>query len=175
MIILELNEGLFEKCNVSKILFLDIDGVIVNHRTELLPRLEDNFPQFDEVCLSNLHHIIEQTGCHIVITSSWRKRDLEWLREAFSIRGFKYPERIIGETMRGYQFVEQGCHLPIPRGVEIKAWIDKFTPKIRYCILDDCNDMLLSQKGQFIRTKSDKGLTHKNTIRVIDILGKNDK
>ncbi len=169
------NEKQYHETPVSKILFLDIDGVLNNAKSELLPRLEDNYPQFDSVCLSNLHHIVEQTGCHIVISSSWRKRDLEWLRTAFSIRGFKYPERIVGETMRGYQFVEEGCHLPICRGTEIKAWIDKFTPNIRYCILDDANDMLLSQKGRFVRTKEVPGLTHKNTIRVIEILGKHDK
>lgn len=163
---------------VSKVIFLDIDGVMVTDFSA--GNLdEEHIHLFDEKAVGILNNIVKSTGCHIVISSSWRKRDLKWIRDVFRDRGFAYPERIIGETMRGYHFVEKGAHLPIPRGVEIKAWMDLFlrkTPsgwidyKGKYAIIDDDSDMLLEQKDSFFNTKSIVGLTKEIGDRIINHL-----
>jgi len=155
----------------DKILFLDIDGVMV---TDFRPDNMDlsGWHLFNEISVNLLNSIIEVTQCHIVITSTWRKRDVNWIRDIFEARGFKYPELIIGETMRGYHFIEQGVHLPIPRGLEIKAWMDTNMGlhKCQYAIVDDDADMLLEQKSNFIQTKSEKGLTLSEAHKLIYIL-----
>lgn len=177
----------------EKYLFLDVDGVLATRRTydKFFSDVEinkyDNECMFDDVCLNFLHYIIEKTNCFVVISSSWRKGDLERIKSIFSRRGFKYPERIIGETIRGYQFVEKGSHLPICRGNEIKAYIDKkiryidgkgFIKKngvhFEYVIIDDASDMLFEQRFNFVRTKD--GLTKDDADLAIKILtGKNPK
>lgn len=173
--------GIFERDTTpTRIIFLDIDGVMVTDFSAENREKENGHDHlFNTISVNLLNAIVDQCDCDIVISSSWRKRDLEWMRNIFSTRGFKYPERIIGETMRGYHFVEKGAHLPIPRGVEIKAWIDKFVRHIpgqgfvnntfQYAILDDDSDMLLEQKDNFVKTDTLTGLTHKEAQKLIHI------
>ena len=177
-----LNEGIFDKPAqpITGLIFLDIDGVLCTNSEFCLPYLEDDNHPFNESCLRNLESIIDNANAHIVISSSWRKRDLDWIRGVFKLRGFKYPERIIGETMRAYQFVEKGCHLPIGRGTEIKAWIDKFilykegegfvNKPVPYVIIDDDRDMLLTQQYHFINTDTECGLDYDSSDKCIEIL-----
>lgn len=162
---------------IERILFLDIDGVMVIDFSKD-NRDEDHVHLFNPVSVNLLNSIVEITSCHIVISSSWRKRDAVWIRKIFKERGFKYSERIIGETMRGHYFVTRGAHLPIPRGIEIKAWLDLFVRKTelgftnkdyQYAILDDDADMLLEQKDCFVQTDSEKGLTLKEADKLIYI------
>ena len=52
-----------------KVLFLDIDGVVNNKRTN------DNFEGFiaiDPAMAALVQRIVQNTGCEIVLTSSWR-------------------------------------------------------------------------------------------------------
>ena len=72
----------------------------------------------------------------------------------------------------------------IPRGVEIKQWIDtnihsdnmknwkrkKLGVDYNYVILDDDSDMLLEQKDNFVRTTSEIGLTDDDVKKAILIL-----
>ena len=162
---------------IERVLFLDIDGVmVIDYSKE--NRDEDHTHLFNPIAVNLLNKIVEITNCHIVISSSWRKRDLAWIRKVFTDRAFIYSDRIIGETMRGYHFVERGAHLPIPRGVEIKAWCDLFIRKTKtgfsndnyqYAILDDDSDMLLEQKDNFVKTRHEDGLTIAEANRVIYI------
>lgn len=177
-----LNEGIYNKPtdDIKALVFLDHDGVMANEESFNNELMSDNYYQFNDTCLANLEYIIECTDAHVVITSSWRKRNLNWLHEVYKLRNFKYTERIIGETMRAYQFVEKGCQLPIGRGTEIKVWIEKFMDyekgvgfikkNIPYVIIDDDKDMLLSQKDNFVNTVSKYGLTRKDAEKAILIL-----
>jgi hypothetical protein len=115
---------------IKRYIFLDIDGVMVNYDSMILPEMDDNYHQFHPTCVDNLNRIIEETNTEIVISSSWRnalgsdEANLKWIRDIFIKRGFKYPENIIGQTIRAYKYVQKGIHLSIPRGVEIKQWLD---------------------------------------------------
>jgi len=163
--------------SLERILFVDIDGVLVTDFSK--DNLDsDHVHLFNPISVNILNKVVEITDCYIVISSSWRKRDLVWMRRIFNERGFKYTDRIIGETMRGYHFVERGAHIPIPRGVEIKAWLDLFVRKTdvgftnnnyQYAIVDDDADMLLEQTDYFVQTDSEKGLTLKDGNKLIYI------
>jgi hypothetical protein len=102
-----------------KIIFLDIDGVIaipdtVKHGMWALnPKKQDL-----------LGIILETTDAKIVLSSSWRKHTLQETIEYMKENGFEYSDEIIGITIRAYHYIEKGIHLSIPRGVEIKQWID---------------------------------------------------
>lgn len=167
---------------MKKILFLDIDGVL-------------SIPDFNigwELNISKqklLGKIIEKTNCDIVLSSSWRKNTLEETKNYMTLKGFLFSDKIIGITIRAYHYIDtkEKIHLSIPRGVEIKQWLDtnihsnngkdyKFLESgidYTYCIVDDDDDMLLEHQNNFIKTNSEKGLTQKNAIKIINILNNN--
>ena len=148
-----------------KIIFLDIDGVICNKKC-LVGKYEDNHHFFDSNCTKLLDEIVEKTNASIIITSSWRRGDLKWLKGLFKIRGFKNYKKIIGETER---------KIDCPRGWEIRSWLmkRKYEGKNNinnYVIIDDDADMLYEQKDNFVRTDTAKGLTTLNKNKIIKIL-----
>jgi len=106
------------KC--SRFIFLDIDGVIA-----VPNKLEDGCewglnPEKQDL----LGMILEKTNAKIVLSSSWRKHTLEDTVKYMEKEGFRFCDKIIGITIRAYHYVEKGIHLSIPRGVEIKQWLD---------------------------------------------------
>lgn len=95
-----------------KVIFLDFDGVI-------------NIPPyqiFDKDCLDNLRKIISATGAKIVVSSSWRTGNIAKTRKHLPP---DLAEHVIGETIRGYDYVVSKSTLPIVRGNEIKGFIDR--------------------------------------------------
>lgn len=167
---------------MKKILFLDIDGVL-------------SIPDFNigwELNISKqklLGKIIEKTNCDIVLSSSWRKNTLEETKNYMTLKGFLFSDKIIGITIRAYHYIDtkEKIHLSIPRGVEIKQWLDtnihsnngkdfnrlKLGVDFTYCILDDDSDMLLEHRNNFIKTNGSNGLTQKDVDKTIVILNNN--
>lgn len=165
---------------MDKYIFLDFDGVITNKESKY---------KLDKQSCNLLGKIIEETDAKIIITSSWRKSTLEdtikYLNTTSFFVPFEFPylDRIIGQTIRAYHYIH-GIHLGIPRGLEIKQWIDtnihsdngknyilkKIGIDYQYVILDDDNDMLLEQRNNFIKTDSYRGLNVRNVFDAIQIL-----
>ncbi len=130
------------------------------------------------------------TDAKIVISSSWRKNTVEDTKNYLTTIGhfvpflFPYADRIIGVTIRAYAYVMQGIRLSIPRGVEIKQWIDthihsdngkdcgykEIGVDFNYVILDDDSDMLLEQAEHFIKTDTYLGLSEEDVKQAIKIL-----
>ena len=106
---------------MEKIIFLDIDGVIATPKT-----IRNGMFYLTPECEDNLKHIIENTCAKIVLISSWRYNTLEVTKDYMDSMGFNLTPHIIGITIRAYQYLDktQKIHLSIPRGVEIKQWID---------------------------------------------------
>lgn len=166
---------------VKKILFLDFDGVIC------IP--ENNYEIESSKKQKLLQKILDETDCYLVISSSRRCHNVEETKRQLSEKGFLYCDRIIGVTIRAYQYLDKNkkIHLSIPRGVEIKQWIDTnvhsnngkdFNRQIlcvdyNYCIIDDDVDMLLEHKDYFVRIDGEIGLTERNVRKAIDILNCN--
>jgi len=166
------------KKRMRKIIFLDIDGVIaIADDSGGLWGLSDKKQEL-------LSDILAATDAEIVLTSCWRKSDLEETREYMTKKGFLFSKRIIGITIRAYHYIEKGVHLSIPRGVEIKQWIDtnihsnngkdwkrkEIGKEWNYIILDDDTDMLLEHKDHFIQCNSMEGLTEEQVAIAVTIL-----
>lgn len=166
------------------IIFLDVDGVVSTAKSKYA---------LDKEKVDLLGKIIDATDAKIVISSSWRMHTLEKTIEYLSTIdehrvpfAFPYCDRIIGITIRAYHYVTQGIHLSIPRGVEIKQWIDtnihsdngknwsrkSLGSDFNYVILDDDCDMLLEQKDNFVNTDSYLGLQDKDVELAIEILNR---
>ena len=157
-----------------KIIFLDIDGVL-NHqiwfkkwykggkRTDTKEQYNDSMIDPNSVAL--LNKIIEDTKAKVVISSSWRKNNtIESLQAILESKGF--TGEIIGLTPVLYFTGEKDYHYSVPRGNEIKAWLeinkgilgDKMS-KVKYVIFDDDSDMLLWQRENFFWIDPYCGLT----------------
>ncbi len=52
-----------------KVLFLDIDGVVNNKRTK---KNFEGFTAIDPAMAALVQRIVQNTGCEIVLSSSWR-------------------------------------------------------------------------------------------------------
>lgn len=169
---------------MDKYLFLDFDGVITTQKS--------GYALDPEKC-ELIQKIVDATGAKIIITSSWRWHTLEATIEKLStVDKYRIPfvvswiNDIVGITIRAYQYLSQGTgiHLSIPRGVEIKQWIDthihsnngkNFDYKdvgidFQYVILDDDTDMLYEHRQHFIKTDTYKGLSLAQAKKAIKIL-----
>lgn len=133
-----------------KVIFLDFDGVL-----NVIPQGHDDFggifhPEFVE----NLGKILEETGAKLVISSTWRHMGLIKLNEMWKHRG--YPGEIIGITpdlrWRTRPDKLETNEEEYSRGDEIESWLNLHPEVTNYVILDDDNDMLKSQKNNFVRT-----------------------
>jgi hypothetical protein len=166
---------------MEKIIFLDIDGVLA------IPNcLKDGMWALSDEKQKLLGKILDQTGAKIVLSSSWRYVTLERTKEHMESEGFLFNDKLIGVTIRAHHYLEKGSkiHLSIPRGVEIKQWIDahihsdngknwerkKVGNDFTYIILDDDLDMLLEQKDHFLNTNSEIGLTDEIVESAVAIL-----
>ena len=166
-----------------KIIFLDIDGVLATSGY-----LKDGLWALHPEKQKLLGKLIINTNAKIVLSSSWRLATLEQTKEHMQAEGFLFVFALIGVTIRAYQYLERGTgvHLSIPRGVEIKQWIDtnihsdngknwdrkKLGVDFTYVILDDESDMLLEHKNNFIKINGEVGLTDNDVDMAINILNK---
>jgi hypothetical protein len=182
-----------------KIIFLDIDGVLVTQRFfEALDELckmndwdfsekcRDNFGHlFDPLCVEQLDRIIKETEAKIVISSTWRfPGGLNDMKRMWEKRGLpgeiidvtpdSRPAEMIFETPMGKRREEES----VPRGMEIDAWLDKqgyfrgasVSNITSYVIIDDDIDMLYIQRDNIVTTSFRQGLTKDLADECIDIL-----
>ncbi len=138
-----------------KILFLDIDGVVncatTNFKTDLWP--------LDRYMAFLVGKILLDTGCQIVLSSTWRHHP----------EGVAIVEKHIGKVL---DITPRGGEI---RGEQIKAWLDSQSVKSdffveKYAILDDDSDMLEEQMPNFFKTSWQTGLTDEIANKVTEHL-----
>lgn len=153
-----------------KVIFLDFDGVITTYKSQY---------RLDEEKMKLVKYICRKTGAKIVITSSWRMRTLEdTINDITDTSKWSVPipfipiNKVVGVTSRVYAFKNDDVqhHRRVPRGVEIKMFLDEHTDIDKYVILDDDSDMLLEQAPYFIKTDAVEGLSKLDAEKAINIL-----
>jgi hypothetical protein len=134
----------------TKVLFLDIDGVLNSHRTAYATK---GFPhgfddaqkqKFDWIAVGLIRRLCEETNTSIVLSSSWRI--IHTVHECAN--GLDLP--IFDATPRL-------CGI---RGDEIQEWLNRHPEVEQYAIVDDDSDMLESQKDHFVQTSHADGLSY---------------
>ena len=125
-----------------KILFLDIDGVVNSKDT--ITRSHRGVIGIDPYMAFLVGKIQLDTGCSVVLSSSWRHHEAgrEEVKKAV-VDFIDYT----GDCCSGI------------RGVEIYNWLKKHPEVTKYAILDDEGDMLLWQKDNFFQTSWNTGIT----------------
>lgn len=133
----------------SSVLFLDVDGV--------LNRCAESGFGLEEDKLELLAHIVDQTNCRLVLSSTWRQHKDQRIRLQIVLenRGMVLYSMtpVLDEPIEGSRIF-----LAKPRGLEIQAWMDTHGTPERFVIVDDMSDMehLLHH---LVQTRSNVGLT----------------
>jgi hypothetical protein len=177
---------------MNKYIFLDVDGVLnhelfyiekhqhIRHKEHEDKGEEYDLGDIDEEKIKLLNNLIKDTGAKVIISSCWRLgRHSNDMQKFLEKKGFK--GEIIGSTPRLYFQERKNYSYSVPRGCEIKAWLemnkdkhgDKIS-KVKYVILDDDSDMLLWQREQYFRVDPYCGLTHNITYRATQYLNSED-
>jgi hypothetical protein len=143
-----------------KVLFLDFDGVLNNHKSTVL----DDGEIFSKAACKNLRHLMrEEPDLLIVVSSSWRHGGLPYVRHVLEKNGIN-KDKVIGITG-----IEPGN-----RGHQIKCFLDKHPEITSFIIFDDENDMepLIDK---LIKTSSYIGLTSEHVEKAIKLLQSQSK
>lgn len=139
---------------MRKIIFLDIDGVLVTPESGMKRTADMN-------CVYHLNNLVGNTGAKVVVSSSWRGRPD--LQNKFIEWGCAFE--VIGETPRIEHKTVGGVLQTVERGYEIQKWLDdNKKPLDRFVILDDDADMV-HLKEYLIQTDYNVGLTEDKAFR----------
>lgn len=150
---------------MKKLIFLDINGVIVNKNKE-----------FQEESCTNIKKLIDETGAKVVITSSMRKYVTN---QEIRLSLPKYiAAAVIGYTPVGNFTASSSIDFNVPKGIEVKQWLltnkgilgCKFSKYRSYVIIDDNSDFLYDQTDNLILCESGIGLSHHKFVRAKEIL-----
>lgn len=139
-----------------KIIFLDIDGVLVTRHSICRPLTKDHYHRFQKSCVKELNRIVRRTEAKIVVSSTWRKHDWDEVLQHLADEGIVAD--VIGKTPS----LNSGI-----RGREIGVWLSTYKMSISsFVILDDDSDMedlmprlvQTSMKGGLRRCHSDMAI-----------------
>lgn len=130
-----------------KVLFLDIDGVVNSRATT---NLDDLYP-LDRYMAFLVGKIQLDTGCEVVLSSSWRHHP----------RGIEIVEKHIVKIFDKTPDMDF-------RGQEISAWLDEHPEVTRHAILDD--DVDFHEDQPLFKTSFETGLTDEIAAAVINYL-----
>jgi hypothetical protein len=149
-----------------KIIFLDFDGVLNSDpylaRYFASPRLDeaDDHQMLDPENLGVLDAIVNATGAHIVISSSWRlESDAHELSAVLRRGGLSAAERVVDVTP----------DLAGPRFAEIQRWLDAHAEVEAFVILDDEKSMG-HLAARHVWTSPAGGLREEHVERAIGLL-----
>lgn len=161
-----------------KILFLDIDGVLNNHKTIQMPMvLSDDgrhHCQFDPDCVHLLNYICAETGCFLVLSSTWRngtEENFENTKKYIASQGVETP--IIARTPQAFQIMTETGEFTgrwSKRGNEIDTYLSTRNDVDRFAIIDDDDDME-PHMDKLVKTEFDIGLQKCHMDPLLVLLG----
>jgi hypothetical protein len=147
-----------------KVIFLDVDGVLINRRACKLAHDLKVRQMADPTCVKHLNNLLARTGAKLVISSCWRIgrtiTELQELMDKWKVKG-----EVVGKTGWDYDSI---------RGVEIQRYLDAAPEVESFVIIDDDSDM--GHLMPFLaKTKFEPGLTAVVADIAANILEKDTK
>ncbi|QQE81212.1 HAD domain-containing protein [Alicyclobacillus sp. SO9] len=146
-----------------KVIFLDIDGVLVTSR-HFVQSQKYFGHEFDPVCVENLKLILSQTNAKIVVSSSWREgRTLKNLEAIFDANGLE--NCLVGQT----PLLEFGT-----REDEIQTYIDEMRGtefEVQQFVIIDDEEEMNRLVSHLVRTDFQTGLTSETVLSAVEHLG----
>lgn len=156
---------------MTKILFLDVDGVLNTRRAyrdtfaDALRSPDKNHELLwvlDPSCVSRLKRVLVATGARIVVSSVWRRvpAAMKVLEEAGIV-----THRTRAPGCWRTPDLQTGL-----RGHDIQHWLDHNPGWTQYAIVDDDSDMLDHQRPYFVQTKHQFGLQQAQAEALMRVL-----
>lgn len=100
-----------------KVLFLDIDGVLVTKDCTWNDfRKCHNLNPF---CVEELRRVIAETGCTIVVSSTWRKRGERWITRFLEVHGIEVHDITGDGKTRGDEILEWVANNPVTKFIAV--------------------------------------------------------
>ena len=160
-----------------KILFLDIDGVMVLDTAQGIEQAMRGETSFHKPCVQALNDSIIRTGCEIVVSSGWRQFfDLEQMREIFQSNGIAKAPMGFTQDYRAGEQLPSGRELETLRCREILSWLASHDVNGRFswCAVDDMD--LSIGLDNFVRCPDNScGLSYRGivekTVSILDEMG----
>lgn len=155
-----------------KIIFLDIDGVVLTfestraaskeirkrHQGGEVPFLERCELRADARCVEALNQLIKATDAKVVVSSAWRSgqsvSSLQAILDAFGLHC-----EVIGKTADPSGELVNGIYTSVSRGVEIGNWLQahaKDAGVSAYIVIDD--ERIEEHRQRQVKTRYHKGL-----------------
>jgi hypothetical protein len=145
---------------VERILFLDIDGVLIPRRMYFVPREGELVTQFCPSVVGMINAIVKETGCSLVVHSSW-------VRTSLVVPCVK--EHMISQGIEADAFHEDWKVKYAFTGTRWDAiydWIYSYHNNVDFFILDD--EFSPFDMPELIQTKFDDGMTFEHYKRIVD-------
>lgn len=140
---------------VWRVLFLDVDGVLNHEGCDW--QNYGSIHLIDPACVDRVHHICNQTGARIVVSSTWRGS-----QEAMAAILSVFGDLVIGVTP----------HIRItPRRDEIGAWIIQHSAIPMECVAVDDDSDCDGPAWKFVQTDAAVGLTEEKAAEIIAAFG----
>lgn len=156
-----------------KVLFLDVDGVLNCWTTKELTLHGYKF--VERKFVKRVKRIVDETGCKIVLSSTWRKGYYDLLKDKVSDEdATDADDYVLLHNMFQFYGIEIYSHTPMlnesHRGLEIEEWLKNTTDEVeRFVILDD-DIRVYPYTENLVATFLDSGLTEELTDKVIKML-----
>lgn len=151
-----------------KVIFLDIDGVMISERSFWIAQLcHTEYLAVDQRALLALKQLVNRTGARIVITSSWRTYPDEQPTEPY----LRLQTRLAHNGTPVYDQTPWLDARFCDRGDEIAAWLEEHPEVEWYVILDD-NDRFANRpdiRTRWIPVSSRQGLTMKDGAKAAEL------
>lgn len=119
--------------SAKKIIFLDIDGPLLPARAWVLPgnRVSRHTPVFDPIAVSFVLRLIERSKGAIVVSSTWRARGEQYIRDCFNANGLH--EKFLHDDWA----TPTGPTLNYHRKEQIAMWLQEHAEVTHYVCIDD--------------------------------------
>lgn len=152
---------------MSKVIFLDFDGVLCTARQCIASGERGVIAGLDPVALRFLDRICDDHDIEIVISSTWREigeRKRRIFYEIFAAASCINLAKSIHTNWKTPSLADGN------RGQEIEKWLSQ-NECDGYLILDDDPDILDHQKPFFVNIDSRNGMLFEHYLKALKILG----
>lgn len=172
----------------GRVIFLDVDGVL-NSRgwterrgpvTRQMPLEQRRTASFDPLAIARINRLVAQSGARIVLSSQWRRRGVEAMRDVLARAGLEghILDRTPLPTEHDLELFRRlhGSERPDrpepsiwPRGYEIQQWLDAHEGITGIVLVDDSSSMRHLAAWQ-VRTSMDDGLLDVHVEQALAVL-----
>lgn len=152
---------------VSKVIFLDVDGVLNNFVDSWPNQFGTDQPQstfvVDPRCLLPLYQLLAETAAGVVMSSTWAVHPDQMKYLHMLVPPLKARLHHDWKTPRKFSST---------RGEEIGMWLTDHPETTHWVVLEDDHDAWLEKHHHnVVRTNTRTGLTFKDTHDALEILG----